>query len=383
MATGTSAGLLDEARPQSVFKHAILDQYMIRFATMTASTLTPRRSVLVDGFAGRGQHSDGSAASAEFMMLAAQKSKQHTQIVMFLVEKAKKDFEVLDRVADQYRSRGLTIETRHGDCGTYLDEMVDLARGASLFLFLDPCGANLPWSQLLPVLSKSRGSWPRTEALLNFNADLTRRAGGQLHKGQFNADGVRRLDIVCGDTWWRQIALDAFKASGSKTWESAAEAVAVEYARRLARGANMHWAIVPVKRRAHHQPAYHLIFLTHDVHGLWVMGDSLAIARQKWLRALGPDADEISGMLFNTVDQQIDEEQAEAAKTIKANLRLLLAEGATRAVVQDALGIFGEVFGVAKETAFSKALRELVKENEVEFVKRGSKPHQHVLRKRT
>jgi hypothetical protein len=37
MAVGTGAGLLDEARPQSVFKHSILDQYLIRFAVMTAA----------------------------------------------------------------------------------------------------------------------------------------------------------------------------------------------------------------------------------------------------------------------------------------------------------------------------------------------------------
>lgn len=51
MAVGTGAGLLDEAQPQSVFKHAILDQYLIRFAVMTAARLTPKRAVLVDGFA--------------------------------------------------------------------------------------------------------------------------------------------------------------------------------------------------------------------------------------------------------------------------------------------------------------------------------------------
>ena len=49
MAVGTGAGLLDEAQPQSVFKHAILDQYLIRFAVMTAAKLSPKRAVLVAG----------------------------------------------------------------------------------------------------------------------------------------------------------------------------------------------------------------------------------------------------------------------------------------------------------------------------------------------
>lgn len=155
MAIGTGAGLLDEAQPRSVFKHAILEQYLIRFATMTASKLSPRRAVLVDGFAGRGRHDDGSAASSEFMMLAAQKAKATTQVDLFLIEKSRADYLKLDEVAKEYRSR-VDVQTRHGDCGAYLEETLAGAAGASLFLFLDPCGANLPWDQNCPVFERRR-----------------------------------------------------------------------------------------------------------------------------------------------------------------------------------------------------------------------------------
>jgi hypothetical protein len=83
MATGTDAGLLDGPQPQSVFKHGILDQHAIRYATMTASRLPNRRAVLFDGFAGRGRFDTGQAASAELMMLHAQKMKASTQIDIF------------------------------------------------------------------------------------------------------------------------------------------------------------------------------------------------------------------------------------------------------------------------------------------------------------
>lgn len=56
MATGTNGGLLDGPTLQSVYKHAILKQYVIRYATMTASKLTPKRAVLCDGYAGRGRY---------------------------------------------------------------------------------------------------------------------------------------------------------------------------------------------------------------------------------------------------------------------------------------------------------------------------------------
>jgi three-Cys-motif partner protein len=381
MATGTGAGLLDAPRPQSRYKHVMLDQYAIRYATMTASRLNPRRAVLFDGYAGRGRFDDGSAASAEHMMLAAHKVKARTQIDCFFVEKGRSAYKVLSAVADEYRARGLNIETRRGECGDYLDEVLSYAAGASLFLFIDPCGAALPWDKVVPILKK-RGAWPRSEVLMNFNADLVRRAGGQVLKGQLHEHGVKRLDVVCGGPWWRKVAVDAFHSSGGQTWESAAEAVAVEYATRISRAVgDMGWVIAPVRRQAHHQPVYFLVFLTYDDHGFWVLGHAAAKAREAWLYALGPDDETLEGMLFNTVELQIAQEHEAAVEKIKGNIIQLVSDGTAKAVVNCTGKIFEEVFGEAKETAFTKALRELIASGDVEYVKKGSKPHQHVIRK--
>jgi len=381
MATGTAAGLLVGPQPQSVFKHRILDQYVIRYAAMTASRLTPKRAVIVDGFAGRGRYDNGSAASAETIMLHAQKLRNTTQIDIFLVEKSRRDYKVLDEVADQYRANGIRIETRNGECGDYLDEAVSLANGASLFLFLDPCGVNLPFETLDDVLRRRR-DWPRTEVLLNFSADLIRRAGGQYKKGQLDLGGVAAADIMCGGEWWRDVALNEHVASGGKDWESAAEVVAVEYARRLS-GGRLNWAVAPVRRQPHHQPVYHLIFLTADPHGLWVFGNAASVAREKWLEALGPDEDAESAMLFSidTVGDQIEAEKKRALSVIADNIRDLVADGKSHAVVQNTTKIFGDVYGEARETTFSAALRQLVKDGEVEFAQKGAKPHKHVIRK--
>lgn len=381
MATGTTAGLLVGAQPQSVYKHRILDQHVIRYAAMTASRLTPRRAVIVDGFAGRARHGDGSAASAETLMLHAQKLKNSTQIDLFLVEKSRKDYKLLDGVADEYRAHGIRIETRHGECGDYLDEAVALARGASLFLFLDPCGANLPFRTLEGVLRR-RTTWPRTEVLLNFSADLIRRAGGQYKKGQLDLGGVASADSMCGGEWWRDVALNEHLASGGIDWESAAEAVAVEYARRLS-GGRMSWVVAPVRRQPHHQPVYHLIFLTADVHGLWVFGNAASVAREKWLEALGPDEDAQSEMLFSidTVGDQIAAEKNRALEIITKNILALVADDKDHAVVKDVLAIFGDAYGEARETTFSAALRQLVNDQEVAFVEKGAKPHKHVIRR--
>ena len=380
MSKGTQAGLLDAPQPQSVYKHGILEQYVIRFATMTASRLTRKRAVLFDGFAGRGRFDGGKAASAEHMMLGAQKVKGTTQIDIFLVEQNKDDWEKLDTVAHEYRSRGIRIETRHGKCEDYLTEVYRHAAGASLFMFLDPCGAVLPFGTLQPLLKK-RGDWPRTEFLMNFNADLIRRAGGQYKKGQLDLGGVAKADLVCGGDWWRETALRAHLESGGKTWEAAAEAVAVEYARRLTDGTPFSWAVAPVRRQVHHQPVYFLIFLTTDPHGFWVFGAAASKAREKWLSFIGPDEDEREGMLFDTIADQIDREHNAAIATISQNIRNLVADGKDHPVVQRVNEIFGEVFGEAKETAFTAALRQLVKTDEIQFVKKATKPHGHIIRR--
>jgi three-Cys-motif partner protein len=369
MATGTDAGLLDGPRPQSVYKHGILEQYVIRFATMTASRLTPKRAVLFDGFAGRGRFNTGQAGSAEHMMLAAQKVKATTRIDLLLVEKARDDFESLDKVADEYRARGISIDSHHGNCGDRLDDAVKLAAGASLFVFLDPCGAVLPMDQIKNLLRK-RGSWPRSEVLLNFNADLIRRAGGQLKKGLLDLGGVAK-------------ALRAHEAAGGQNWETAAEEVAHEYARRLVAGTRYGGVVAPVRRQVHHQPVYYLIFLTQDPHGHWVFGVAAAKAREKWLDCLGPDPDERKGMLWDTVADQLQREHASAIEHITENLRRLTADGQPKAVVQHVHTVFGDRYGEAKETAFTAALRALVNSGEIEFVTKGSKPHQHVIRQKT
>lgn len=382
MATGTTGGLLESPKPQSVYKHGILDQYVIRFATMTASKLTPKRAVLVDGFAGRGRFETGEPGSAEHMMIAAQKAKATTKIDLLLVENDRSAFESLDDVADEYRARGIEISSYHGNCGDHLDEVLQVGKGASLFVFLDPCGAVLPLGDLKKLL-RQRGRWPRTELLLNFNADLIRRAAGQLRKGLLDLGGVAKADAVCGGDWWRAVALEAYESANGTDWGSAAEAVAVEYARRLTDGTPYGWVVAPVRRQVHHQPVYYLVFLTSDSHGYWVFGAAAAKAREKWLDFLGPDPEEREGMLWDTVADQIEREHAAAIEHIKSNLRLLTADGQSKEVVKHVTEIFGDQYGEAKETAFTAALRDLVAAGELEFERKGAKPHKHVVRKAT
>ena len=131
----------------------------------------------------------------------------------------------------------------------------------------------------------------------------------------------------------------------------------------------------------HHQPVYYLIFLTSQAHGFWVFGVSAAKAREKWITFLGPDPDQAASMLWDTVDEQLTREHTHAIQHITENLRALTADGQPKKAVDHVKAVFGDLYGEAKETAFTAALRELVKSGEVEYVTKGTKPRDFVFRR--
>jgi three-Cys-motif partner protein len=201
VATGTSGGLLDDSNrhAQSVFKHEILRRYMPPFVAMLGSYSAGKRVVVLDGFAGRGRYSDGTPASAELILQAVEGLRQSRQVSAFFVEKSEKDHRALRAVVDEYVARGLLATALPGAVDEHLEAVVAAATGIPLFLFLDPCGAGLPFTQLAAVLTGPRRHVrPQTELLLNFSADLSRRAAGALNARQVSHPIIRLMDETCG-----------------------------------------------------------------------------------------------------------------------------------------------------------------------------------------
>jgi three-Cys-motif partner protein len=96
VARGTSTGLLDERRSQSIFKHKILERYLRPFAAMTGSRTPGRRVVVLDGFAGRGRYPNGEPASAELILLTSLRMSQ-VIVESVLVERKRSDFSTSHR----------------------------------------------------------------------------------------------------------------------------------------------------------------------------------------------------------------------------------------------------------------------------------------------
>ena len=386
MATGTSAGLLDSSdHAQSVFKHAIIRQYMRPFLAMTGSTSEQGRVVVMDGFAGRGRYPDGAPASAELIMQAVRRLQGSRTVAMFFVEDDQDRYRELDVVVREYVAQGLRAKALRGSADDHLDRVIEAAHGVPLFLFLDPCGALLPFRRLARVVGSARRDVrPQTEALLNFSADFTRRTAGQLAAGRTGEAGVSRMDATCGGPWWRATAMEALRSSATGNFEPAAEAVAAGYAQRMASAGSMLQVTVPVRRRLHHQPVYHLVYLTRSKYGLWVFADALATARQVWLRAIGKldDDDEFQPALFSSSDSMqwlIDSEKERAQGIIEANLRSLLGSAGTFRLVDCTPAVFGEAYGIATESAVTAAIRTLETSGELLIRQAGKRVREHIV----
>lgn len=363
MSVGTTGGLLASAKATSVFKHEILRQYSTTFLAKVASRSEDNRVMVIDGFAGRGRHDDGTPGSAElFMRAAAALSGVRTAIRLF--ERNKSDAERLREVAAEYAAKGVDVTAECADISGVLEAVVRTAEGMPLFLFLDPCGQNLRFDLIAKVLRDlRRGTWPPTEALLNLSADFTRRIGGTLEKGLDSA-GITTMDKVMGGDWWQTLALRVHAASGGGDWEAAADAVAYEYTRRLATAAEMGGVLIPVRRKPENQPTYHLAFLTRSPHGQWVMADALAKARQVWLRFVGPQADDTQDALFDVdpIGDMLTDEQDAAMRRAKTRLKALAARERKFSLIDQVLDAYGEDYAVLTESNLGKVMADLVRE---------------------
>lgn len=390
MATGANKTLLTERRAQSVFKHAILHQYLPRFIAKTGQGRA--RVVLVDGFAGTGM-AGKELGSAGLMLRAARMLAQKAAVRVCLVEQNKDRYGQLQTLTEAMKHKDVIVDPRRGQIEDELDDILaQAAVGASLFLFLDPCGAQLPFSRLTRALTGPRlPSWPPTEACLNFSAELTRRAAGQARAGGADQGGARKMDEVCGGTWWRQIAEENAPSDGKDgSWAQVAELVAREYALRLSLTTQMKSIVVPVARQVHHQPIYHLIFLTRSDHGLEAFADAIGKARPLWLESMPADpqpADDlfaVAGLELPSpaqdARQRAERDREATVDTLKDNLRAVAAKYGTFQPLHHVQEIYGSTLGVSDATRLGKALRALTTDGTLELVTTHRHPVQRTFR---
>jgi three-Cys-motif partner protein len=357
MSSGTSGGYWQGKALPSVFKHELLKRYLPPFGGMTGTQSQDRRVVYLDGYAGEGRYESGEPASAEIALrVASHHRKLGLNLSCFFVEQQPKSYARLEEVVAIYRNSGVQAQAHHGGVDDVLDDVVRQAARVPLFLFLDPCGLCLPMARLVDVLARRRPEKrPATELLMNFSMMAVRRLGGHVSSPKGNERSLERFDQVCGGAWWREYFTE------NRSEQDAAEAVAAEYARRLALQTGMLVQSVPVSHAPHKKPVYHLVFATRSPYGLWVFGDAAARARDAWWETLELNDD--PDTLFSTAsvlrpDPQDVEKKAVPA--MAANLEALLRQtGRPVKLVDHTLAVFGDYYGQVTEPAARKAVKLL------------------------
>jgi three-Cys-motif partner protein len=361
----------------AVLKHEILRQYVLPFASKVGSTARNSRVCYLDGYAGPGRYVDGTSGSPDLALKTAVEISGRRNLHCYFIEKEKASFEMLSALVGEAIEKGLSAEARKGKAKDHLDYVLDQANGAPLLVFLDPFGLGLDFEDLTKKIYGSArlqgyGAEFATDVLLNFSANAVRRIGGYLKSDkefQRKAATLDAMDLACGGAWWRQKILD------SENYGEAVEGIATEFAERACKAANTYGWTVAVRNRKHHQPVYHLVFMTRTMHGVWLFGESNSLAQARWrheIALLGSDA--TGAAPFN--QEQFDEGEHERAETwiqeIKNNIESLLETSGEFKVADSHTEVMGSVIDEARKMHIRAAVKRLYVEGKTSCDGKGA-----------
>ncbi|MFD8154472.1 MULTISPECIES: three-Cys-motif partner protein TcmP [unclassified Streptomyces] len=372
--SGESAGErgLDSSSPffvskkaAAVLKHAILDSYVVPFASKVGRYAPDSRVVYLDGYAGPGRYEDGTPGSPALILDSAARIAGFRQLDCYFVERAPKNYQSLAALVSEASAQGLAAQALKGHVEKHLGQILDRAAGAPLFAFLDPFGLGLSFETLTQQIFGSRsvhGTTGRhaTEVLLNFNANAVRRIGGLLTSPKDTPGKpatLRAMDAACGGSWWRE----EFLASQNNT--EAVRRITTGFADRVARAVRGGYWTIDVRNRAHHQVAYCLVHFSRHKEGMWLFGEAASLAQVEWRRACLPPPEE--GTLFNAGDTFDDEEEQRArawVARIRKNLEGLQQQLGTFTIDDHQSEILAGVLGQARNKHIRAAVKQLHKD---------------------
>lgn len=335
----------------AVLKHAILDQYATPFASKTGSTSVDHRVAFIDGYAGPGRYDDGQEGSGAMLLrkareLAAMNSSR--RIELHLAEQDPTTVAKLREVV-KAEGNGVAVTVTDGDISTHLPGLLNSASGVPLFVYLDPCGLIIPLDEVASIFERPSGpGTPATEVLINLTAHL-RRFAGMLTSDTPVEASLRRIDDVCGGSWWRKAWTDRLPDR-----EAAEQAVVEGYAhelRKRAGGAGT-W-IIDVRPRADLRPLYYLVFATRHVDGMFTFGESASLGLKQWRRYHAELAAE--GTLFSESNAWEKAWQAQEralddqwVDTIAERLSNELSKGSPFRIIDRPSTVMGDLVGVVR-----------------------------------
>lgn len=272
-----------EKRPWSKYKDLILDYYLEPYLQKVKNLRKP--ILIVDCFAGPGKFDDDQLGSPLIIAEKLHKLyKSGYQVTALFIEANKELYERLER---NTRDSIFPIETRYGNFSEFIDEISNLARGHSVFVYLDPFKpSHLLFDQMSSVYEQLQAG-QSVEVLINFMSwgflrGVWGSASHMMSRGKLKPENpqVLRFNQIAGGTYWQKIAFDDSLSQTERT-----DRLTDGYASQLHRWFRY---VLPYPIREKYEtsyPKYHLVFGSRSHHAVDLMNRAMVKARREFINA--------------------------------------------------------------------------------------------------
>jgi three-Cys-motif partner protein len=353
-----SSDFFEAKKPWSPYKDMILSYYLTPYLPKVCSLAKP--VVVVDCFAGPGRFEDGSEGSPLIILKAVREivGKGKAVSAVFIEEK-RKYFKRLQEAVKDYRD---VCHTKHECFEDSAEEITDMARDNTVFVYIDPYGIKpLRFETLAGIYGNiARGS--SVEVLLNFNASSLIRNGlaalkcRQTRQIEYNIAVVQGeevdrtmtpddLDLIAGGSYWRDIVTSDISFSDKE-----AQCVS-EYMRLMKRYFDEVCSYGIKEKYGHSVPKYRLIFGSRHEDAFILMNDAICNARDSFL-----GKQRLDGYLF---DMRASDEIHDPNRLSKAIMDSLTTGMTRKKLIVQAMH---RVFGEYKESEYKRMIGSLIKE---------------------
>lgn len=271
-----------EKRPWSKYKDLILDYYLEPYLQKVKILRKP--ILVVDCFAGPGKFDDDQFGSPLIIAEKLQELYKSGYKVTALFIEA--DQELYVRLRKNTHNLNFPIETRFGNFSEFVNEISNLARDHSVFVYLDPFKpSHLLFDQMRSVYEQLQAG-QSIEVLINFMSwgflrGVWGSASHMISSGKLKPENpqVLRFNQIAGGTYWQKIAFDDSLSQTDRT-----DKLADGYASNLHRWFK-YVLTYPIRDKYETSyPKYHLVFGSRSHHAVDLMNRAMVKARREFIK---------------------------------------------------------------------------------------------------
>lgn len=272
-----------EKKPWSKYKDLILDYYLQPYLEKIKNLRKP--ILIVDCFAGPGRFFEDGEPGSPLIILDRLRSlhERGFNVCGFFIEQ---DEYLYDKLTKNVKATSVPCQTRCGDFRNFVQEISQLARDSSAFVYLDPLRpSDLLFNDMRLVYDYLRVG-RSVETLINFMSwNFLRGVWGNRAKiisnGRVLPDHhlTLQFDKVAGGTYWQNVAFESVVSENDR-----ADKLAEGYAAMLHTW--FQWVLkYAIKDKYEAQsPKYHLIFGSRHPDALELMNCAMVKARREFVK---------------------------------------------------------------------------------------------------